>query len=152
MTDARVDVEGLTNSSLVNTSNFFIPHVVVGGIFAQPSSVGQPGNIGRHVQDHFAAVFDQTATVSYHPTSWLRLFAGYNYLYLSTAAQAGDQINRNVNFTLTGLAANLRTQGFGPGIIGPPAPAFTFHDSSFWCKASLSASKSAINTATKSVR
>ncbi len=122
----QVQVTGLSDSASTGP--------IRGGIFAQPSSVGNPGNIGRHIKDHFAATVDETLTVGYQPCSWLRLFGGYNLLYISSVAQPGDQIDHNINSTLTGIAATSRGQGNGPAVTGPPTPAFMFHDSSFWAQ------------------
>jgi hypothetical protein len=99
-----------------------------GGVFAQSS------NIGRHNRDRFAVVPEATLVVAYQPTAWLRLCAGYNFLYLSDVARPGDQIDRAINTTRTGLADVARAAGTGPAITGPALPAFGFHDSSFWAQ------------------
>jgi Putative beta barrel porin-7 (BBP7) len=123
----QVQVTGLSSTDSAS-------HLLQGGAFAQPSSLGNPGNIGRHVTNHFAAILDEGLRVGYQPTPWLRLFAGYNFMYISSIVQPGDQIDHNLNSTLTGLAMSSRAAGNGPPVAGPPAPSFIFHESSFWAQ------------------
>jgi hypothetical protein len=83
----------------------------VGGLYALRS------NIGTHDRTRFALAPEVGATLGYQVTENCRVFGGYNFLYWTQVARAGEQINRQVNGTaipdpLTGVATP----------IGPPAP------------------------------
>jgi hypothetical protein len=115
--------------------------VFSGGVFAQPS------NLGTHQRDVFAVVPEFRFDLGYDLTSNLRLLLGYNFLWASTVARPGNQIDPNINLTRTNLAAVSRaTVGTGgspipfpipqgaPAPAGPIAPTFHFKDSSFWAQ------------------
>jgi hypothetical protein len=125
------DVNGIAQTSKGNL--FFstggrVSQPFAGGVFAQPS------NIGRHVRDRFAVVPEETIALGWQPWEWLRVTVGYTFLYASAVARPGDQIDRDINATRTGLADAIRSVGLGTAASGPVAPAFTFHDSSFWAQ------------------
>lgn len=88
-----------------------------GGLYAQPS------NIGRHSRTVFAVMPEIGIRGGVQLTPHVRAYAGYNFMYLSNAARAGDQIDTRVNpnqlppRTLTG---------------GPALPAFTGQSTDFW--------------------
>jgi hypothetical protein len=89
-----------------------------GGLLAQPS------NIGNFTRNRFAFAPEVGFTVGYHVTEHFRLFAGYNFLYLSSVVRPAEQIDRTVN-----------VNQIAPPIAGGPArPAFTFHSSDFWAQ------------------
>jgi hypothetical protein len=119
-----------------NVTNLFAiaatgPTVTVpGGAFAQPS------NSGRHARDRFAVVPQVDLSAGYDVTNWARLTAGYSLLYLSDVARPGDQIDRDINPTRTGLSAAQRAAGvpLAPAAVGPAAPAFSFRGSSYWAQ------------------
>ncbi len=98
----------------------------------------QQTNTGKASQDHFAVVPEVQAQVGVQIVRWLRLFGGYNFLYVSSVVRPGDQIDRNMN------SAN-----FPPGFLGvlppgssslPVAISQPFHPSiplstaSFWAQ------------------
>jgi hypothetical protein len=64
-----------------------------GGFFTQPT------NIGQQTGNSFSAVPQVTGRVDYHVTSWLTLFAGYDFLAWSSVVRPGDQIDRSLNLT-----------------------------------------------------
>jgi hypothetical protein len=99
-----------------------------GGVFAQPS------NIGLHTRDTFSVLPDVSVNIGYVLTPRLRLSLGYNFLALSSVARPGDEIDRVINSTRTGLAAVSQRTAGGPPPSGPVAPTFAFHDSSFWAQ------------------
>lgn len=89
-----------------------------GGLLAQPS------NIGSYTRNRFAFAPEVGFTVGYHVTEHFRLFAGYNFLYLSSVVRPAEQIDRTVN-----------VNQIAPPIAGGPArPAFTFHSTDFWAQ------------------
>jgi hypothetical protein len=93
-----------------------------GGLFAQRS------NIGHHTRDEFVIVPEVGVNVGYCLTDWLRLTAGYNFLFISDAVRPGDQIDRTVNTGFQLSASGAATPDLGGG----PLPAFAFRDTEFW--------------------
>jgi hypothetical protein len=55
------------------------------------------GNSGSTTQDHFGAVPQVQVKLSYDVCSWFRVYGGYEFLYISSVALAGEQVDRNVN-------------------------------------------------------
>ena len=80
-----------------------------GGMLAQPT------NMGSYDRDVTAWIPEFGVTAGYDVRNWLRLTIGYNILWISNVALAGDQIDRVVNPTQFG----------GNPLIGPARPAFT---------------------------
>lgn len=124
------DISAFASGTFVGATT----QTIAGGAFAQPS------NIGHHSQDRFAVVPEVNVTVGYQVTDWARASVGYSFLYLSDVARPGDLINRNINFTRTGVMAAAQAAGIATGLgfpaapVGPPGPTFTFHDSSYWAQ------------------
>lgn len=140
----RVNIKG---SSVTPGGNLFylvlggVPQEISGGIFAQPT------NIGTHHQLRFATVIETTLRASYTFGKFFELSAGYDFLWISSLVRPGDQIDRKINPTLTGLAAASRaTAGTktGPTPFGMPGPAqapqgpkrprFEFKRTDFWAQ------------------
>jgi hypothetical protein len=93
-----------------------------GGLLALPT------NIGHHRRDEFAVVPEVNISVGYWLTHYLRATVGYTFLYYSSVARPGDQVNRTVNPTL------LPTSTPAAGPTGPAQPGFTFRDTDFWAQ------------------
>jgi hypothetical protein len=66
------------------------------------------GNSGSTSKDVFAAVPQVQVRFSYDMCSWFRVYGGYEFLYMSSVAMAGDQVNRNINPTF------IPNPAFGP--------------------------------------
>lgn len=112
-----------------------------GGIFAQKT------NIGNHHHHVFAAVVDAKVQASLKVSRYLELGAGYSFLWISSLARPGKQIDRKINPTLTALAeASRETVGIRqtPTPFGMPGPAqfaqggkrpkFSLKNSDFWAQ------------------
>ena len=97
-----------------------------GGLLALPGA-----NIGSHTQNKFAVLPELGLNLGYHVTPHLRVFVGYNFLYLSNVLRASGTIDQNVdaaripNFPLAGSPAPL-------GGIAHPAP--QFHTTDFFAQ------------------
>jgi hypothetical protein len=65
-----------------------------GGLLAVSS------NMGRHTNDEFVVVPEVGVNVGFNVTDRLRLFAGYNFLYISDVLRPGEQVNRVINPSL----------------------------------------------------
>lgn len=88
-----------------------------GGLLTQPS------NIGTYDRTAFAVMPEVGVRFGVQLGDHARLFAGYNFIYLSSVARAGDQIDVRVNPN----QLPPRT-----GFSGPPLPAFTPRTTDFW--------------------
>jgi hypothetical protein len=63
-----------------------------GGLLAVPGA-----NIGTYRQTRFAVVPEVSLNVGWQATSHLKLFVGYNFLYLSSALRPGGVIDQNLD-------------------------------------------------------
>lgn len=107
-----IDINGVTRVMPPNGPAM----AYVGGLLAQPS------NIGHYNNTVFAVMPELGLRAGVQVTQWARVFAGYNFLYLSNVARAGDQIDLRVNPT----QLPPRTL-----VTGPNLPAFTPHTTDF---------------------
>lgn len=114
------------NGSLVTNdfTNFGPTQTFVGAYFAQPS------NIGTYSQTVFAVVPELGLNLGYQITPRLSLFAGYTFLYVSSVARPGNQIDRTLNPTQT----TAFTENPSPTPDGPARPSFKFKTSDFWAQ------------------
>jgi hypothetical protein len=96
-----------------------------GGLLALPT------NIGSRSQTRFSVVPEVGLTLNYQVYSWLRLSAGYNFLYWSDVVRPAQQIDRNVNFNHQPVitAAGAVTPGSG---VGAAVPMPRFQTTDFW--------------------
>jgi hypothetical protein len=96
-------------------------HVSNGGLLAQGT------NIGNYSRDRFALIPELGLNFGYQVTDCVRLFVGYNLLYVSTVVRPADQIDRAVNPT------QIPRLG-GSTLTGPANPAFPFHGTDFYAQ------------------
>jgi hypothetical protein len=98
-------------------------HLRGGGIFVQPS------NRGSASRDQIAFAPEFGVNVAYQLTPHLRVFAGYDFLYLSNVIRPGEQIDRGINVSQT-------VQKVLTGIATTPGsrPAVTLTGSDFWAQ------------------
>jgi hypothetical protein len=113
-TEEGADLSGVTTS----LSRTGVPTVVAGGFLVRPS------NGGSLSTEQFAVVPEGGLTLAYQICDWMRVTAGYTFLYWSSVARTGDQVSANINrlevpslVTPTGFAA---------------VPAAMIHCSDFW--------------------
>jgi hypothetical protein len=82
--------------------------VYAGGLYALPGA-----NIGTYTQNKFAVMPEVGLNLGYHITPNLRVFVGYNFLYLSSVLRPGNVIDPNLdaaripNFAVPGSPAPL---------------------------------------------
>jgi Putative beta barrel porin-7 (BBP7) len=69
-----------------------------GPVAAAPGGVlAARSNVGRYNNDEFTVIPEVNASVGLNLTKWLRIFAGYNFLYMTNVARAGTQFDNVVN-------------------------------------------------------
>jgi hypothetical protein len=108
----------VTGSTLITPGNGAPAQGFAGGLLTQPS------NIGRYTRDRFAVMPSVGLKVGAQLTERVRAYVGYDFIYLSSAARAGDQIDLRVNpnqLPPRAAAAN-----------GPALPAFEPRTTDFW--------------------
>jgi hypothetical protein len=99
-----------------------------GGPLAPGGLLALGSNSGRFTHDEFTVVPEVGVLVSYQVTSGLRALVGYNFLYVTDVARAGDQVNLRVNPRQVPSSLEF---GHGGGTL-QPLPAL--HDSDFWAQ------------------
>jgi hypothetical protein len=93
-----------------------------GGILALPT------NINRYTRDHFTVVPEIGLNLGYQITKHLEARIGYTFLYWSSVARPGNQIDPKVNSGLIPSDPIFGTAG------GGARPAFNFVGSDFWAQ------------------
>jgi hypothetical protein len=98
------------------------PLISPGGLLALPT------NIGRFTHSQFAVVPELGIRLGYQIAPYVRLFAGYTFLYWSEVVRSGDQIDRGLN------TMQLPVVQPAGSLAGPARPAFSFHETDFWAQ------------------
>jgi len=80
------EIQGTT--TLVNAAG---TTTLPGGVLALPT------NIGNHSHNQFSVLPEATVQLGYQAASCLRLFVGYNFLFLNNVLRPGQQIDGSVN-------------------------------------------------------
>ncbi len=117
---ARVALGDMHESVNANGVSTFLGTTVQGGFFVLGS------NFGRRTSDVFAVIPEVRTQVGYDVTDYLRVFVGYEFLYVSDVVRPGDQIDHRVNFTQQAAPVG------GGGLVGPAVPAPQFRHTDFW--------------------
>jgi hypothetical protein len=122
-----------TNGAVV--TNFF--NAPPGGPFTGVPTQIIPGagtfvqatNFGRTTNNVFGVVPELGINVGYQVTDWLRVFVGYDLLYLNNVLRPGNQIDRSINVSETvqsAIAGNAAPPGTRPVIL--------LNTSEFWAQ------------------
>lgn len=115
---------GDTHQSVTISGNTVISDPVNGAVNNTGGLLALPSNIGTHSRDVFTVIPNLGLNVGYQFTNHLRAYVGYNYIYWSSVARAGNQIDHVVN-----------TNQLPPAVPGGPSrPAFQFNGTDFWAQ------------------
>jgi hypothetical protein len=112
------DVNGVTRVLRPDGSTFGFPV----GLFALRS------NIGRYQRDELAFVPEVGLNIGWQLTCHVKLYAGYSFLWVSTVARAGEQIDPVVNVTQFPIRSG------NVSLVRPTRPAFEFAGTGFWAQ------------------
>ena len=93
-----------------------------GGLYALRS------NTGRRQRDELAFIPEVGLNAGIQLTRHLKLFVGYTFLWISTVARAGEQIDSEINVSQFPIRS-----GDGP-LVGRTRPAPKFHGTDFWAQ------------------
>jgi Putative beta barrel porin-7 (BBP7) len=104
-------------------SGFGLPSgTTSGGIFTQET------NIGQRSRNQFAVVPEAQLQLGYTISSGIRLFVGYDVIYLNNVVRPGDQVDTTLNLT------GNPTLSPGSTLTGAARPEAVFKSSSFWAQ------------------
>ncbi|HEY1186111.1 MAG TPA: BBP7 family outer membrane beta-barrel protein [Gemmata sp.] len=95
-----------------------------GGLLTVPGA-----NIGRFSRDRFAVVPEIGLNLGWQATERMKLFVGYNFLYLSSAVRPGDVIDTRLDAV---RVPNLLPPGSGTALLSPVRPAPQFSTSGYF--------------------
>ena len=115
-------ISGTTTDSLPGFPTITAP----GGLLAQAS------NSGYHARYSFCVLPESQINLGANLTQWLRLYAGYDFLYISQVARPGNQIDLTVNSNQVPSFAGGTLLPTTPG--GPARPAFHMNRTDFWAQ------------------
>jgi hypothetical protein len=93
-----------------------------GGLYALQS------NSGRHLREELAFIPEVGLNVGLQVTRYLKVYTGYSFLWVSTVARAGEQIDPVINVSQFPIRS-----GAGP-LVGSARPAFNFNETDFWAQ------------------
>lgn len=112
----QLDINGTSTA----TSPSGIVQNAQGGLYAVSS------NIGNYSRNEFAVVPEVGVNLGYTVSSNMRVYVGYNFLYMSNVLRASDQIDRTINGDLVPTAP--------PGLNPSPlmVPRAVLRDTDFW--------------------
>jgi hypothetical protein len=99
------------------------PGTFPGGIFTQPT------NIGHYTHNNFSVLPAMELKIGYQLTNWMRVFAGYDYMYWTDVVRPGQQLDHNVNTSQSTVLSSTPTTLNGPG-----QPTASFNHSDFWAQ------------------
>jgi hypothetical protein len=124
---AKLALGGTDQSVDINGATVFAPPGGVstlrrGGLLALPS------NIGHHDHGDFAVLPEAGVNVGYQITRGLRASLGYSFLYLSSVARPGDQVDFRVD------SRQLPLSNGGPSTMTFSHPGVLLRDSDFWAQ------------------
>jgi len=119
--DQQVKVNGLTTTNDF-TDSTGPTTTFAGGYFALPT------NIGRDNRCQFAFAPEVDVQLGYRVTAALRATVSYSFLYVSSVARPGEQIDRVINPTQAVAIAFVP----GVGLTGPPRPQLNVQGTDFW--------------------
>lgn len=111
----------LTTSGLTVLRVLGAPAMVTpGGLLALST------NSGEFSRRQFTVIPEATTTIGYQITRYMRISAGYDFLFWSNVVRPADQID----FTLN--SGQIPPSSAGRIVLGQPRPAAYFQDTNFW--------------------
>ena len=102
-----------------------------GGFSSAPGAyLTQPSNMGTQTRDQFAVVPEMNLNFGFRLRPWASVIVGYSFLYISSVARPGDQIDRVINPSQSSAISNT----FPAAPVGPALPGLTVHNTDFWAQ------------------
>ena len=102
-----------------------------GGFSSAPGAyLSQPTNMGTQTRDQFAVVPEMNLNFGFRLRPWASIIVGYSFLYISSVARPGDQIDRVINPS----QASAINNNFPATLVGPARPELTVRNTDFWAQ------------------
>lgn len=102
-----------------------------GGFTSAPGSyLSQPTNLGSTSQGNFAVMPEFNLNFGIRLRPWASIIVGYSFLYLSSVARPGDQLDRVINPS----QASAINNSFPASLVGPARPELNLHTTDFWAQ------------------
>jgi hypothetical protein len=103
----------------------------IGGYASAPGAyLSQPTNLGSTTHSQFAVVPEMNLNAGFRLAPWASIIVGYSFLYISSVARPGDQIDRVINPTQSSAITN----NFPANLSGVARPGLTVHSTDFWAQ------------------
>ena len=103
----------------------------IGGYASAPGAyLSQPSNMGSTTHSQFAVVPEMNLNVGIRLVPWASIIVGYSFLYISSVARPGDQIDRVINPTQSSAITN----NFPTYLSGVARPGLNVHNTDFWAQ------------------
>jgi len=104
----------------------------IGGGFSSSNGgyLAQPTNMGSQSHNQFAVVPEMNLNVGLRLRPWASIIVGYSFLYISSVARPGDQIDRVINPTQASAISN----NFPANLTGAARPELSVQNTSFWAQ------------------
>lgn len=103
----------------------------IGGYASVPGGyLSQTTNMGSTTHSQFAVVPELNLNVGYRLTPWVSVLVGYSFLYVSSIARPGDQLDRVINPS----QSSAITSQFPANLSGPARPGLSVEGASFWAQ------------------
>lgn len=87
-------------------------------------------NLGNHSRSQFAVVPELNLNVGFRIRPWVNVTVGYTFLYLSSVARPGDQIDHNINPNNSPAMSG----DFSGTMYRPATPGFGIQNTDFWAQ------------------
>lgn len=119
--------------NIEGSTTFFAP-APIGTVTGPGALLASSTNMGRYTAHKFAVAPEVGIKLGYDVTDNLRLFVGYDFLYLSNVVRPGEQIDLRVTPSYRPFlnpATGQVVQGAGGG---PRLPAVLFRTSDYWAQ------------------
>ena len=94
---AKVAIGGVHQIVTVDGTTTLVGGGLVGPATTAGGVLANVANGGRSSENRFAVLPEANLQLGYQLRSWANVFVGYQVMYLSNMARAGDQVNRNIN-------------------------------------------------------
>ena len=103
----------------------------IGGYASAPGAyLSQPTNIGSTTHSQFGIVPEMNLNVGLRLAPWASVIVGYSFLYISSVARPGDQIDRVINPTQSSAITN----NFPTNLSGVARPGLNVQSTDFWAQ------------------
>jgi hypothetical protein len=92
--------------------------------------LSQPTNIGSQTREQFTVIPEMNLNIGFRIRPWASIFVGYSFLYISSVARPGNQIDPVINPSQSPAISYT----FPGNLVGTPRPEPSVHTTDFWAQ------------------